>query len=145
MADMMQFDLVSPERRVARYEASAVKIPGVEGDLTAMPNHAPLITTLRPGIVHVEGEKGTDEFVVTGGFAQVTPQGISVLAEESYHRDEMSQEIIDRMVEKAAEAQRKAVEASHNEPGPVDDAAKLLSDMMAMGSHVGLSPKQPNL
>lgn len=145
MAEMMQFDLVSPERRVARYEASAVKIPGVEGDLTAMPNHAPLITTLRPGVVHVDGEKGREEYVVTGGFAQITPEGISVLAEESFHRDEMSQDILDRMVADAAEKQRKAVEASASEPGPVDDAAKLLADMMAMGSHVGLSPNQPNL
>ncbi len=145
MADMMQFDLVSPERRVASQKARAVQIPGVEGDLTAMPNHAPLITTLRPGVVHVEGESGTEEFVVTGGFAQITGDGISILAEESYHRDEMSQDILDRMVEDAAEKQRKAVEASHNDPGPVDDAAKLLADMMAMGSHVGLSANQPNL
>ncbi|WP_375261413.1 F0F1 ATP synthase subunit epsilon [Palleronia sp.] len=145
MADMMQFDLVSPERRVASYRASAVKIPGVEGDLTAMANHVPLITTLRPGVLHVEGEQGTDEYVVTGGFAQITPEGVSVLAEESYHRDEMSQEILDRMIDEAAEKQRQSIEASHNQPGPTDDAAKLLSDMMAMGSHIGLSPKQPNL
>ncbi|SPJ24473.1 F0F1 ATP synthase subunit epsilon [Palleronia abyssalis] len=145
MADTMQFDLVSPERRVASFQARAVKIPGSEGDLTAMPNHAPLITTLRPGILHVEGERGSDEYIVTGGFAQITPEGISVLAEESYHRDEMSQEILDRMVEDAAERQRKSIEQSHNEPGPTDDAAKLLSDMMAVGSHIGLSAKQPSL
>jgi F-type H+-transporting ATPase subunit epsilon len=145
MADTMQFDLVSPERRVASYKATSVQIPGIEGDLTAMPNHAPVITTLRPGILHVEGEKGTEEYVVTGGFAQITPEGISVLAEESYHRNEMSQEIIDRMVEDAAAKQRQAIEDSQNEPGPTDDAAKLLSDMMAMGTHIGLSPKQPSL
>lgn len=145
MADLMQFDLVSPERRVASYKASAVKVPGTEGDITAMPNHAPLITTLRPGVVHVDGENGSDEFVVTGGFAQITDEGISVLAEESYHRDEMSQEILDRMLADAAEKQRKAVEASHNDPGPADDAAKLLADMMAMGSHMGLSADQSNL
>ena len=145
MADMMQFDLVSPERRVASYKATAVRIPGLEGDLTAMPNHVPLITTLRPGILHVEGEKGSDEYVVTGGFAQISGDGISVLAEESYHRDEMSQDILDRMIDQAAERQRRAVEASQNEPGPVDDAAKLLSDMVAMGNHIGLSPKQSNL
>ena len=145
MADMMQFDLVSPERRVASYKASSVAIPGADGNMTAMPNHAPLITTLRPGVLHVEGEQGTEEYIVTGGFAQITPDGISVLAEESYHRDEMSQEILDRMVADAAERQRKAVEASHNDPGPVDDAAKLLSDMVAMGSHIGLSADQSNL
>ncbi len=145
MADLMQFDLVSPERRVASYKASAVKVPGAEGDLTAMPNHVPMITTLRPGILHVEGENGADEFVVTGGFVQITGDGISVLAEESYHRDEMSQAILDRMIEEAAQKQREAIEASQNDPGPADDAAKLLADMMAMGSHIGLSPQQPNL
>ena len=145
MADNMQFDLVSPERRVAEHTVTAVRIPGVEGDLTAMPNHTPLITTLRPGVLHVESDQGTEEYVVTGGFAQITPEKVSVLAEESYHRNDMSQEILDRMVEDAADRQRKAVEASHNEPGPVDDAAKLLADMMAMGTHIGLSPKQPSL
>ncbi len=145
MAEMMQFDLVSPERRVASYAARAVRVPGVDGELTAMPNHAPLITTLRPGILHVDGEQGSEEFIVTGGFAQITADRISVLAEESYHRDEMSQEILDRMISEAGERQRRAVEASHNEPGPVDDAAKLLADMMAMGSHIGLSPTQSNL
>lgn len=145
MADTMQFDLVSPERRVASYKATAVKIPGAEGDLTAMPLHAPLITTLRPGVLHVEGEKGTEEYVVTGGFAQIGAEGVSILAEESYHRDEMSQDILDRMIDAASERQRKAVEGSHNEPGPVDDAAKLLSDMVAMGNHIGLSPKQSSL
>ena len=116
MADTMQFDLVSPERRVASYKATAVRIPGAEGELTAMPLHAPLITTLRPGVLHVEGEKGTEEYIVTGGFAQIGAEGISVLAEESYHRDEMSQEILDRMIDAAAERQRKAVEASPNDP-----------------------------
>ena len=145
MAEMMQFDLVSPERRVASYKASAVKIPGAEGDLTAMPNHAPVITTLRPGVMQVEGEKGTEEYVVTGGFAQITPAGISVLAEESYHRDEMSQDILDRLIEDAAERQRKLVQDQGNEPGPVDEGQKLLQDMVAMGTHIGLSPKQPNL
>ena len=53
MADTMQFDLVSPERRVAALEVTSVQIPGADGDMTAMPGHAPLITTLRPGILRV--------------------------------------------------------------------------------------------
>ena len=54
MADTMQFDLVSPERMLASVQASAVRIPGVDGDLTAMPGHTPVITTLRPGLVAAE-------------------------------------------------------------------------------------------
>ena len=54
MADTMQFDLVSPERRLVSGEAKSVQLPGYEGQLTAMPDHAPLITTLRPGVVSAE-------------------------------------------------------------------------------------------
>ena len=51
MADTLQFDLVSPERKLASVEATSVQIPGIGGDFTAMPNHAPFLTTLRPGVV----------------------------------------------------------------------------------------------
>ena len=80
MAEMMQFDLVSPERRLASLEASAVQIPGADGDMTAMPDHAPTITTLRPGILKAETSQGASEYVVTGGFAEITAGGITVLA-----------------------------------------------------------------
>ncbi len=145
MADTMRFELVSPERRVASMEVTAVRIPATEGDLTAMPDHTPLITTLRPGVLHAEGPEGEMEFVVTGGFAEVGAEGISVLAEESHSREEMTQEKLDRMIEAAARRHNEAKSNFENEPGPVDDAAKLLSDMMAMGDHIGLSPKQSNL
>ena len=69
MANTMQFDLVSPERRLASLEVSAVQIPGADGDLTAMPGHAPVITNLRPGILKVEAPSGNTDYVVTGGFA----------------------------------------------------------------------------
>jgi F-type H+-transporting ATPase subunit epsilon len=71
MADMMQFDLVSPERRLASVKASAVQIPGADGDFTAMPNHAPTIATLRPGIVTITSADGEEKYLVTGGFAEV--------------------------------------------------------------------------
>ena len=69
MADTMQFDLVSPERKVASGQAKAVRIPGADGDMTAMPDHAPVVTTLRPGILTVEMDGGDQEYAVTGGFA----------------------------------------------------------------------------
>jgi F-type H+-transporting ATPase subunit epsilon len=58
-----------------------VQIPGADGDMTAMADHAPLITTLRPGVVTVQRRDGEEKFVVTGGFAEITPEGASVLAE----------------------------------------------------------------
>ena len=138
MADTMQFDLVSPERRVASLEVTSVQIPGADGDMTAMPGHAPLITTLRPGILRVESTGGTQEYVVTGGFAEIG-ENLSVLAERALPREEMTQETFDAILEEARSALNTAKEVFVNEPGPVDDAAKLLSDMVAMGGDIGLN------
>ena len=138
MADTIQFDLVSPERRVASLEVTSVQIPGADGDMTAMPGHAPLITTLRPGILRVESTGGTQEYVVTGGFAEIG-ENLSVLAERALPREEMTQETFDAILEEAHAALNAAKEVFVNEPGPVDDAAKLLSDMVAMGGDIGLS------
>ena len=82
MADTMQFDLVSPERKLTSVQAREVRIPSAEGELTAMPGHAALITTLRPGILTVVGPEGTADYAVTGGFAELTPEGVTVLADE---------------------------------------------------------------
>ena len=138
MADTMQFDLVSPERRVASLEVTSVQIPGADGDMTAMPGHAPLITTLRPGILRVESTGGTQEYVVTGGFAEMG-ENLSVLAERALPREEMTQETFDAILEEARAALNNAKEVFVNEPGPVDDAAKLLSDMVALGGDIGLN------
>ena len=145
MADTMKFDLVSPERRLASGQVASVQIPGMDGDMTAMPDHAPTITTLRPGILRVDGPDGTAEYVVTGGFAEITAAGVSVLAERALAREDMTQETMDEIMEEAKHTYTKVKEAFENEPGPVDDAAKLLSDMVAMGEEIGLSAQQPNL
>ncbi len=137
----LQFDLVSPERRLASVEASEVQIPGADGDMTAMADHAPTITTLRPGVLTVVHKGGSDEYVVSGGFAEITAESVSVLAENALPRGEVTQEIYDQMVADAKEAYGKAQETFKNEPGPVDDAAKLLADMVAIGGTIGLSPK----
>lgn len=142
MADTMQFDLVSPERRLASAQVVSVLIPGADGDMTAMPDHAPTITTLRPGLLTVEGPDGQSQYVVTGGFAEITATGVSVLAERALARADMTQETMDEIMEEARTTYTKVKEAFDNQPGPVDDAAKLLSDMVAMGEHMGLTAKQ---
>lgn len=139
MAETVQFDLVSPERSLASLVVEQVQIPGADGDMTAMAGHAPTITTLRPGVLSVSGPEGNAEYVVTGGFAEISATGISVLAERAIARADVTQEDIDGMVKAAADALAKAKEVFKNEPGPVDDAAKLLADMVAMGSHIGLT------
>lgn len=141
MADTMQFDLVSPERRLASAQVASVQIPGADGDMTAMPDHSPTITTLRPGILTVDGPDGQSQYVVTGGFAEITATGVSVLAERALAKEDMTQETMDEIMEEARSMYTKVKEAFENEPGPVDDAAKLLSDMVAMGDHMGLTAK----
>lgn len=139
MAEMMQFDLVSPERRVASGEASAVLVPGMDGDMTAMPEHVPTITTLRPGILRVTHSSGSDDYIVSGGFAEISGDGVTVLAEEALPKGELTQETFDRLLDDLRDRQEKAKHAYENDPGPVDEAAKLLGDMVAVGSEMGLS------
>ncbi len=136
MADMMQFDLVSPERSLASLEAKAVQIPGADGDMTAMPDHAPTITTLRPGILRAEGAQGMSEYVVTGGFAEIGAESISVLAEMAIPLTEVTRAHIDALIEDARLAHEAAKETHKENPSLIDDAAKLLADMVAIGDHI---------
>lgn len=120
MAETFQFDIVSPERRLAAIEARAVQIPGAEGDMTALPDHAPTITTLRPGIVTVTAKGGeTTRYAVTGGFAEINPGAISVLAERATPGTPDNKAEIERFLEEARAA---AAEA----PAERKDAAELL-------------------
>jgi len=128
MAGTVQFDLVSPERRLASVKASEVQIPGADGDMTAMADHAPTITTLRPGILRVVHDKGTDEYVVFGGFAEISPTSVSVLAERALPRAEVNQTAFDAMMTAAKGA-----------AGQTDDIAKTVADMAAVGEAIGLS------
>ena len=124
MAEMMQFDLVSPERKLASGQVRAVQIPGADGDLTAMPDHAPTITTLRPGILVTEGAEGETRYVVTGGFADITPQGTSVLAERAYGADAEGRSALEAIL---AETRARAETLS----GPDKDAMDKVADDLA--------------
>ena len=126
MADTMQFDLVSPERKLASGQASSVQIPGADGDMTAMPNHAPVVTTLRPGILSVEIDGGVQEYAVTGGFAQITAERTAVLADEAHPRAEVSPELLAERIETA----KAAAEAAQGTAQ--DDAAKRVADLEAL-------------
>ena len=126
MADTMQFDLVSPERKLASGQAASVQIPGADGDMTAMPDHAPVVTTLRPGLLTVEMDGGEQVYAVTGGFAQISSEGATVLAEEALPRAELTADFIDERVSKA-EAARDASEGA-----AADAAAKRVADLQAL-------------
>ena len=95
MANSFKFELVSPEQLLVSTEVTSVVVPGSEGDMTVMANHAPTMTTIRPGIVSFTGDDGKEErFVVFGGFADILPEGCTVLAEKAIHVDDMNSEII---------------------------------------------------
>jgi len=145
MADTMQFDLVSPERGLVSVPAREVRLPATDGDMSAMPGHAPVMVTLRPGIVTVIDAGGqASEFAVTGGFAEITTTGVSLLAERGHPRAEITQDIFNEMM---AEAQRKkeAIVARGTAGEEIVAAAvKVLADMEALGTHIGLDPRQAN-
>ncbi|KEP71016.1 ATP synthase F0F1 subunit epsilon [Thioclava dalianensis] len=133
MADSMQFDLVAPERKLASVEeAIEVMVPGADGDLTVMPGHAPMLTTLRPGKLTLVTRTETYSYAVTGGFAEITPEGVTVLAERSLPAEEFTKEVHDHLIEEA----RRVHEEAH--PSVADLTAKLLADMEAMGTHMTL-------
>jgi F-type H+-transporting ATPase subunit epsilon len=126
MADTFQFELVSPERRLTSVAATRVQIPGAEGDFTAMPRHAPFLTTLRPGIVAVTAEGQTTEYLVTGGFAEVSPEAASVLADRAMPREEVGADILAEL-----EADAKTALESAPEDGRTL-AAQRLSDVQGL-------------
>ena len=82
------FDLVSPEKLLFSGEVDQVDLPGAEGDLGVLAGHAPLVTTLRPGILVIHREGGTLPVVVNGGFAEVGAAGLTVLADLAVPREE---------------------------------------------------------
>src|SRR5690606_4137240 len=104
MAGTLQFDLVSPERRLSSVPATEVQIPGAGGDMTAMEGHAPTITTLRPGILKAVSAEGTKSYVVTGGFAEISASSVSVLAERAVPVEELNAQLIDQLIADASEA-----------------------------------------
>ncbi|MFD1254881.1 MULTISPECIES: F0F1 ATP synthase subunit epsilon [Devosia] len=84
MAEGLKIEIVSPERLVLSETVVSVTVPGTEGYFTVMNDHAPFMTTLRPGFITVTKDAGhADIYFVKGGFADVSPSGLTILAERS--------------------------------------------------------------
>jgi F-type H+-transporting ATPase subunit epsilon len=86
MAELLDFELVSPERRLAKAKVAMVVVPGVEGDFGVLPGHAPMMSTIRPGAIAIheaDGGPATMRFFIDGGFAEVTETGLTILAEKA--------------------------------------------------------------
>ncbi len=84
MAEHLQFELVSPERLLLSRAVEMVVVPGAEGDFGALPGHAPFLSVVRPGVIAVfDGGQVTERIFVAGGFAEVTAERCTVLADEA--------------------------------------------------------------
>jgi len=92
------FDLVSPEKLVYSGEVEQVDVPGAEGDFGVLAGHAPMVTTLRPGILTVHGSGGAQKIVVLGGFAEVSAQGLTVLADVAEAVEDIDRAVVSKEI-----------------------------------------------
>lgn len=83
MADKLHFDLVSPEKRVFAGEVDQVVVPGVEGEFGVLAGHAPFMSTIRSGAISIHAGGEVTRTFIRGGFAEVTSEGLTILAEEA--------------------------------------------------------------
>ncbi len=103
MADKLKFNLVSPERELMSAEVNQVDIPGTEGWIGVLPNHAPLMATLAPGMVKIRTGSDEKRIFVRGGFAEISPAGLTLLAEEAMPAEELDADAIARRIRHAEE------------------------------------------
>ena len=104
MAELFKFELVSPEDLLLSQDVQQVLVPGTEGNFTVLPGHAPVLSTMRPGVLDVVDESGREERIyVRGGVAEVNPNGLTVLAEEAVPLDELSAEMLAQQIKNAEE------------------------------------------
>ncbi len=98
MAEKLQFSLVSPERLVLSEDVDMVTLPGTEGDFGVLQAHAPMMSTLKSGILSVQNDGSESRYYVLGGFAEVNPEGLTVLAEHAGELDDAQRADFDRHV-----------------------------------------------
>ena len=123
MADKIAFDLVSPERLLLSTDADVVTIPGSDGYMGVMAGHMPLVSTLRPGMIDVQANGRDERFFIRGGFAEVSPTKVTVLAEEAIPMSEMDIAVLDQRIRDAEEdlAAAKTDQERHRAAEMLDD------------------------
>ncbi len=104
MADKVAFELVSPEQLLISADVDMVVIPGSEGDFGVLPGHAPLISSVRPGVIRIHDQgQVSDRIFIKGGFAEVTPEGCTVLAEEAVPISELDRAGLEQRIKDTGE------------------------------------------
>lgn len=117
MAGTFKFELVSPERILFSEDAEQVIVPGMEGQFTVLAGHAPVISTLRPGVLDAQVAGGRRRVFVRGGFAEVGPDRLTVLAQHMLDLDSID---ADKLASEVASAEQMLAEAK-------DDATRMVS------------------
>ncbi len=104
MADSFKFELVSPERLLVSEDVTEVVVPGTEGEMTIMARHAPVMTSVKPGVVTVKTSAGSeDRYVVFGGFADILPETLTLLAESAVSVADIDREDLTQRIQNARE------------------------------------------
>ena len=99
MADKIEFELVSPERLLLSEPVDMVVVPGTEGNFGVLPGHAPFASTVRADVIEVyEGNAVRERIFVSGGFAEVTPERVTVLADEAISVDRLDRAAIEQSI-----------------------------------------------
>lgn len=124
----LSFRLVMPERELLAIEADMVVVPGSEGDFGVLHGHAPVISTVRPGVLEVlQGNKVDKRYLVVGGFAEVTPERCTVLADEALPFEEVTPE---QLAERERAAERELTDAqSDHEKAAAEKAVAVAKDL----------------
>jgi F-type H+-transporting ATPase subunit epsilon len=104
MADKLKFNLVSPERELVARDVDEVIVPGTEGEFGVFANHSPFMSTLMPGVLVVKDAGAEEKIFVQGGFADVTPEGLTVLAELAIPTEELKGDLLANQKKAASDA-----------------------------------------
>lgn len=135
MADGIRIEIVSPERLVLSEQALSVVVPGTEGYFTVMGDHAPLMSTLKPGFITVTRADGNSQtFYVRGGFADVSPEGLTILAEQASVLSEFNKADIERLLAEAQEQLAKA--ESHEDRSYAQELVSAWLNLMMEAGHI---------
>lgn len=124
MAEPFQFELVSPERQLMSEPVEQVVVPGAEGYFTVLKGHAPFMSTMKPGVVDVINNNETFRIFVRGGFADVSPAGLTILAEQAIPLDEVDAAMLAQEIRNAEE------DVADAKDGATKDAAETRLDQL---------------
>jgi len=130
---MLKLEIVTPEKRVLDAEVESVTVPTASGEAGIFPNHAPLVSALKPGILSYSQKGGAEKLAVSGGFVEVSGNKVSVLADTA----ETSEEVDIELARTEREAAEKALAAAAT--SPVEENAPLMQKLESANARITLA------